>query len=105
MLGSVILRSKIYLALFALSASVSMSGTCVAGGRFVVLPGVAAVTYQGWGGYASNPFDDGYDYPFGYGEYAEYGPWAYRGYGKCYVGLRKVRTSRGWHSRPVRTCD
>ena len=43
--------------------------------------------------------DDSYDYPYGYGEYAEYGPWAYGGNvsGGCFLtqkmradGLRSV---------------
>ena len=53
-----------------------------------------------------HPFDDGYDYPFGYGEYAEYGPWAYRGYaGDCYRATRRVRTSQGWRLRTTKICE
>ena len=57
-------------------------------------------------GYASYPFDDSYDYPFGYGEYAEYGPWVHRGgdnFG-CELMLRRVRTASGRRWRTVRTC-
>lgn len=44
-----------------------------------------------------HPFDDGYDYPYGYGEYAQYGPWAYNGYygggyGGCYLARQRVWT-------------
>jgi hypothetical protein len=60
-----------------------------------------------YGGY---PFDDSYDYPYGYGEYAEYGPWANRatsgvGYGGCYQARLRVRTAYGWRWRPVQICD
>jgi hypothetical protein len=65
----------------------------------------------GWGlglagGYYGYPLDDSYDYPYGYGEYAEYGPWAYRNsYGGCYVARQRVWTSYGWRWRNVRACD
>lgn len=99
-------RKACLVSLVVLFAWVGSADTSSAGGRFVVGPGVAvAAAYSGWYGYRMHPFDDGYDYPSGYGEYAEYGPWAYRGYGTCYAGQRKVRTSRGWQYRPVRICD
>src|SRR5258708_31966459 len=46
-------------------------------------------------GYYGYPLDDSYDYPYGYGEYAEYGPWAYRGYaaGRCLLSQRPVWTA------------
>jgi hypothetical protein len=64
----------------------------------------------GWGlglaGGYGYPLDDSYDFPYGYGEYAEYGPWAYRNnYGGCYVARQRVRTSYGWRWRNLRACD
>ena len=81
----------------------------VAGGRFIVAPGLRGIAYAGGYGYArfyGHPFDDGYDYPFGYGEYAEYGPWAYRGYGaNCYLTAHKVWTGKSWWIQRARVCD
>jgi hypothetical protein len=62
------------------------------------------------GGSYGHPFDDGYDYPSGYGEYAEYGPWAYSvyyggGYGGCYPARQRVWTPYGWRLRAVRICN
>jgi hypothetical protein len=54
-------------------------------------------------GYYGYPLDDSYDYPYGYGEYAEYGPWAYRGYG-CALTQIRVRTAYGLRWRTVRLC-
>ena len=56
----------------------------VADSTVLLVPGVRG----GFGGLGVaspyvHPFDDGYDYPFGYGEYAEYGPWVSRGYTSC----------------------
>ena len=51
----------------------------------------------------SHPFDDSYDPPSGYGEYATYGPWAYRRYGGCALTERRVRTGPRW--RTVRLCN
>lgn len=90
---------------FLIIAWFSTAGTCRAGGRFFVVPGAAVAIYSGWPGYRAHPFDDSYDYPAGYGEYAVYGPWAYRGYGSCSAGWRKVRTSAGWQFRTVRICN
>jgi hypothetical protein len=58
-------------------------------------------------GYYGYPLDDSYDYPYGYGEYAEYGPWAYRGYadGGCALTQRRVRTAYGLRWRTVRLCN
>ena len=57
-------------------------------------------------GYYGHPFDDSYDPPYGYGEYAEYGPWAYGGYGGagCTLTQRRVRTASGLRWRTVRLC-
>lgn len=61
------------------------------------------------GGSYGHPFDDGYDYPYGYGEYAQYGPWAYSGYyggyGGCYLARQRVWTPYGWRLRAVQICD
>jgi hypothetical protein len=46
-------------------------------GTFIVVPGVPGAGYPGGFGYArlyGHPFDDGYDYPFGYGEMPNTGP-------------------------------
>jgi hypothetical protein len=56
-------------------------------------------------GYYDYPLDDSYDYPSGYGEYAEYGPWAYRGYAGCELMQRRVRTVYGLRWRTVRLCN
>jgi hypothetical protein len=54
-------------------------------------------------GLASSYYQYGYeyDYPYGYGEYAEYGPWAYR----CYLAQQRVWTGYGWRWRVVQVCD
>jgi hypothetical protein len=62
------------------------------------------------GNYAGYPYDDSYDYPYGYGEYAEYGPWANRGYNGvgfngCYQARLRVWTSYGWRWRAGYICD
>jgi hypothetical protein len=58
-------------------------------------------------GYYGYPLDDSYDPPYGYGEYAEYGPWAYRGYagGECVLTQRRVRTAYGLRWRTIRLCN
>jgi hypothetical protein len=58
-------------------------------------------------GYYGYPLDDSFDYPYGYGEYAEYGPWAYRGNGSgvCQLAQRRVRTAYGLRWRTVRICN
>jgi hypothetical protein len=58
-------------------------------------------------GYYGYPLDDSFDYPYGYGEYAEYGPWAYRGYvgSSCFLTQRRVRTAYGPRWRMVRVCN
>ncbi|OKO82422.1 hypothetical protein AC630_12735 [Bradyrhizobium sp. AS23.2] len=47
-------------------------------------------------GYTYNRLDDGYDYPFGYGEYAIYGKWAFDAYGRPDV----VRCRLVWFDGP-----
>jgi hypothetical protein len=66
----------------------------------------------GWGlgyGYYGCPLDDSYDYPSGYGEYAEYGPWAFQGYsgGDCRLTQRRVRTAYGlrWRTQGIGECS
>lgn len=53
--------------------------------------------------FTANPLDDGYDYPFGYGEYAIYGRWAI-GW-TCYDLRRPARASLGVRWRTIRRCD
>ena len=53
--------------------------------------------------FTANPLDDGYDYPFGYGEYATYGRWAVGAV--CYDLRRRMRTSIGLRWRTIRRCD
>jgi len=57
--------------------------------------------------YYGHPLDDSYDPPYGYGEYAEYGPWAYRGYGSggCALTQRRMRTAYGLRWRTLRLCN
>jgi hypothetical protein len=56
---------------------------------------------SGYYGYAY-----GDDYPSGYGEYAEYGPWAWRNYyADCYLVRRRMWTPYGWRLRSMRACD
>jgi hypothetical protein len=59
------------------------------------------------GGYYGHPYDDSYDYPYGYGEYAEYGPWARNGYygGGCYLVRQRLWTAQGWRRRAVQVCN
>ena len=51
--------------------------------------------------------DDSYDHPYGYGEYAEYGPWASRrfGGGDCRLAQRRVQTADGPRWRTIRICN
>ena len=75
--------------------------------RSFVGPGSGTIVYAGGFGYSrAHPFDDGYDYPFGYGEYAEYGPWAYAANGKsCYPALRQIWTGSRWRVRRGVVCN
>ena len=49
-------------------------------GAAAVGSGIVIGLAAGSSGYAGYPLDDSYDYPYRYGEYAVYGPWAYRAY-------------------------
>ena len=99
---------KAHSALFLLALGLMiLPDIATAGGTLVVVPGFRGIGYPGGYGYArlyGHPFDDGFDYPFGYGEYAQYGPWAYRGGDACYA-LRLAWTGRGWRQIAVRVCD
>ena len=55
----------------------------------------------GWGTVYGYPLDDSFDPPVGYGEYAQYGPWAYGG---CFEMRRRVATPYGWRWRQVQVC-
>jgi len=61
----------------------------------------------GFGVISGYPLDDSFDPPYGYGEYAEYGPWAYRGYygDGCYRTRQRMRTGYGLRLRTVTICD
>lgn len=78
-----------------------------AGDRFFFEPGSGTIARAGGFGYVgAHPFDDGYDYPFGYGEYAEYGPWAYAGNGaSCYPAVRNIWTGSRWRARRGVVCN
>ena len=72
--------------------------------RVIYLFAIAAGLGLGLGyGYYGYPLDDSYDPPYGYGEYAEYGPWAYRGNpgNGCALTQRRVRTAYGLRWRTV----
>jgi hypothetical protein len=57
------------------------------------------------GGYDGYPYSEVDGYPIGYGEYAEYGPWAYSGYyAGCYLARQRLWTPYGWRLRAVRSC-
>lgn len=53
--------------------------------------------------FEANPLDDGYDYPFGYGEYAVYGRWAIGA--NCYLIRLRVPAGHGSRWRTLRRCD
>jgi hypothetical protein len=59
-------------------------------------------------GVAAIPFVNGiYEYPYdygGYGEYAEYGPWAHRHQRGCRIVREPVWTGDGWLSRKLQIC-
>jgi hypothetical protein len=98
-------RHQAFLALSLLL--VAVPDVAAAGNRLFFGPGSGAiVSADGFGFARVHPFDDGYDYPFGYGEYAEYGPWAYPGRGaSCYLAERKVWTGHRWRMRRVAVCN
>lgn len=61
-------------------------------------------------GYYAGSDDYGDGYPYGYGEYAEYGPWAYNvryreHYVSCYPARQRFWTPYGWRLRVVQVCD
>ncbi|MGY3545297.1 hypothetical protein [Bradyrhizobium sp. USDA 4469] len=58
---------------------------------------VAAYTYNG--------LDDGYDYPFGYGEYAVYGRWARDAYGHPDVMRCRLVWFDGPRLRSLNRCN
>ncbi|WFU18770.1 hypothetical protein [Bradyrhizobium sp. CB3481] len=88
--------------LFAVGLALLTVPNATTAGTLVVVPGIGYPSGFGYARLYGHPFDDGYDYPFGYGEYAEYGPWAYRN--ACYV-VRRAWTGRAWRQRAVRVCD
>ncbi|AUC99061.1 MULTISPECIES: hypothetical protein [Bradyrhizobium] len=80
------------------------------GAALTLLPEVAEAGYWGYArpyppivypglftarGYFGYPLDDSFDPPFGYGEYAEYGPWAEPARASCRRVVRRVQTSTG----------
>jgi hypothetical protein len=78
-------------------------GTGLAYGAIGVGLGLANRYYGG-----SDDYGDGY--PYGYGEYAEYGPWAYNvryreRYVSCYPARQRFWTPYGWRLRVVQVCD
>jgi hypothetical protein len=96
-------------ALFALSLILMITPTiAVSGDRFFVAQGprgIAHAAEYGSVGHYIHPFDDGYDYPFGYGEYAEYGPWAYRAdAANCFLRARKVWSGKNWRVQRAWIC-
>ena len=107
-----ILRSAILLVSGLLLTASALPDTAQARGGFYARGyglGFAAVGLGvGLGyGYYGYPLDDSFDYPYGYGEYAEYGPWAHGGYvrGGCFLAQRRVRTAHGPRWRTVRLCN
>jgi hypothetical protein len=66
--------------------------------------GVEGVTFREFD--FAHALDDGYDEPFGYGEYAQYGPWAHRAYGRanCRLVQWQVRMARRPRWRASRVC-
>ena len=84
-------------------AGMMFPGVAGAGGWYARV-GFAGPVYPGgfaFAGYPSYPLDDSFDYPFGYGEYAEYGPWAFPG---CRTVARRVPTAHGPRVVWFRSC-
>lgn len=55
--------------------------------------------------YVDNRLDDGYDYPFGYGEYAIYGKWARDVYGRPDVTRCRLVWFDGPRLRSLNRCN
>lgn len=55
--------------------------------------------------YVYNRLDDGYDYPFGYGEYAIYGKWARDAYGRPSVTRCRLVWFDGPRLRSLNRCN
>ena len=55
--------------------------------------------------YTYNRLDDGYDYPFGYGEYAVYGKWARDAYGRADVTRCRLVWADGLRWRSLNRCN
>ncbi|WP_027531347.1 hypothetical protein [Bradyrhizobium sp. WSM3983] len=55
--------------------------------------------------YVDNRLDDGYDYPFGYGEYAIYGKWARDAYGRPDVTRCRLVWFDGPRLRSLNRCN
>ncbi|WP_339037500.1 hypothetical protein WHZ78_07260 [Bradyrhizobium symbiodeficiens] len=55
--------------------------------------------------YTYNRLDDGYDYPFGYGEYAVYGKWARDAYGRADVIRCRLVWADGLRWRSLNRCN
>lgn len=55
--------------------------------------------------YVYNRLDDGYDYPFGYGEYAIYGKWARDAYGRPDVTRCRLVWFDGPRLRSLNRCN
>lgn len=55
--------------------------------------------------YVYNRLDDGYDYPFGYGEYAIYGRWARDAYGRPDVTRCRLVWFDGPRLRSLNRCN
>ena len=55
--------------------------------------------------YVYNRLDDGYDYPFGYGEYAIYGRWARDAYGQPDVARCRLVWFDGPRLRSLNRCN
>lgn len=91
--------------LFCCSPSNAQQSFYDPAGAIVLGPPVGAL----WAGpvvrdsFEANPLDDGYDYPFGYGEYAAYGRWGVDL--RCYRLRRHVLTSVGYRWRTIRRCN
>jgi len=114
MLPGVLHKGIPALVTLVLSSALLMEAAHAAGGfyagagpRGLCRPAYGAMAVGLGYGYYGYRLDDSFDYPYGYGEYAEYGPWAYRGYGSgvCQLVQRRVQTAYGLRWRTVRICN